>query len=181
MARSTGSEELARGAVLVLFGVTVLVVPSGFLSVVLRVFGLVALVDGALAFVGLHRSTAETGRSNWRLGVEAIAGIAAGGMTVLWPGITAFVLYTILGAWMFLTGAAEFISALGGRSEGGGKALGVLRGVLGLGFGLLLLAHPITSAATPVGAIGFYAVAAGVTTIAAGVSSRRLSPRASSR
>src|SRR5262249_45101345 len=116
----TPSEELVRGVVLVLFGVIVLTVPAGFMTLVLKILGMVALIDGALAFVGMFRQRAH-GQSLWALAVEGIAGVGGGLLTLWWPALTAFVLLTILGVWAFVTGGAEFFSALGEETTRGRK------------------------------------------------------------
>lgn len=171
----TSAVELTRGVVLVLLGATVLTVPAGFLTLALRLLGGVALVDGALAFLGLFRERTSDESRQWTLALEGVAGVGAGLLTLWWPSITAFVLLTILGIWAFLTGAAELFTAFGESSSGGHRALRVLRAVLGIAFGLLLLAHPAATAATMVIVVGCYAVAMGVTQIGAALVSRRLS------
>jgi uncharacterized membrane protein HdeD (DUF308 family) len=169
----TPSEELVRGIVMVLFGVLVLTVPAGFMTLVLRILGVVALIDGALAFVGLFRERAS-GQSQWALAVEGIAGVGAGLLTLWWPSLTAFVLLTILGVWAFVTGGAEFFSALGEEASRGRKVLGVLRGLLGVAFGVLLMSHPVTTGATIVIVVGCYGIVMGVAQIGAALARRRL-------
>jgi uncharacterized membrane protein HdeD (DUF308 family) len=169
----TPTEELVRGVVLVLFGVIVLTVPSGFLTLVLRILGVVALIDGALAFVGLFRERAS-GQSQWALAVEGIAGVGGGLLTLWWPSLTAFVLLTILGVWAFVTGGAQLFEALGEEGTRTRKALGVLRGVIGVLFGLLLLSHPIATGVTMIIVVGCYGIVMGVAQIGSAMATRRL-------
>jgi uncharacterized membrane protein HdeD (DUF308 family) len=167
-------QELARGVVFVLFGALALTIPTGFLTLVLRMFGMVALLDGILAFAGLFRQRGTAGPGEWTLAMEGISGVGAGLLTVLWPALTAFVLLTIIGIWSFVTGAAELFPALDERSSRIYKAFRVLRAVLGIAIGVLLLAHPIVSARTLIVVVGWYAIAMGAAQIATALTTRRL-------
>src|SRR6266478_4883661 len=99
MLQKTSTVELARGIVLVLFGVFLFVAPGRFFVVLLYLFGIAALIDGILAFASLFRGTAPLGRAPWVLVLESAAGIAAGSITLLWPGITAVALLFIVAVW----------------------------------------------------------------------------------
>jgi uncharacterized membrane protein HdeD (DUF308 family) len=170
----TRSEELVRGVVLVLFGVIVLTVPAGFFTLVLRMLGVVAIIDGALAFVELFRERAS-GQSHWALVVQGIAGVGGGLITLWWPSLTAFVLLTVLGVWAFVTGGTQFFEALGAEEASTGrKVLGVLRGVVGIAFGLLLLAHPAATGVTMIVVVGFYGIVMGAAQIVSSLVKRRL-------
>jgi uncharacterized membrane protein HdeD (DUF308 family) len=48
----------------------------------------------------------------WWLAIVGIAGIAAGLVTFYWPGITALVLITLIGAWILAHGVMEIIGAI---------------------------------------------------------------------
>ena len=58
------------------------------------------------------RSSALTGAKpvpTWWLVVVGLLGIAAGGVTFLWPGITAILLVLFIGAWALVHGIFEII------------------------------------------------------------------------
>jgi uncharacterized membrane protein HdeD (DUF308 family) len=167
-------QELARGVVLVLFGALALTIPGGFLTLVLRMFGMVALLDGVLAFAGLFRQRGTAGPAEWTLAMEGISGVGAGLLTILWPALTAFVLLTIVGIWAFLTGAAELFPALGEPASPIYKAFRLLRAVLGVAFGVLLLAHPVVTSATMIIVVGCYAISMGAAQIMTALVTRRL-------
>jgi len=59
--------------------------------------------------------------------------------------------------------------------SGSHKALRLIRAVLGIAFGLLLLSHPVVTAAVMVVVLGCYAIGMGVTQIGAALLPRRLS------
>src|SRR6266480_2657792 len=80
-----------RGALAVLFGVLAFLWPGIALAVLVLLFGAYALVDGIFAVIAAVQTRGE--RSHWwALLLEGVAGIVAGLLTFLWPGITAFVL-----------------------------------------------------------------------------------------
>jgi uncharacterized membrane protein HdeD (DUF308 family) len=167
-------EELARGVVLLLFGIFLFVMPGGFFTVLLFLFGVAALVDGLLALSGLFRGATPLGRPRWTQALEAVAGIVAGAITLLWPGITAFFLLMTIAVWAIATGAAEL--AAGVKVERGSslRSLEILRGALGLAFGVLLLLRPMAGGVALMAVIGLFGIAAGVTTIGTALATRRI-------
>jgi uncharacterized membrane protein HdeD (DUF308 family) len=174
LGRRTAAEEVARGVLLVLVGITVITTPPGFFTLALRIVGAVALVDGVLAFVGLFRERAGDEARQWTLALEGVAGVGAGVLVLSWPSTTAFFLLMTLGIWAFVTGAAELFSAVAETSTRAESILRVLRAVLGIAFGLVMLAHPAATAATLVIVVGCYALAMGLLQIAATVVAHRL-------
>jgi len=174
MLQKVWKEELARGLVLVLFGVLLFVVPGRFFAVLLILFGVAALIDGLLALASLFRGENSLVRPRSTLAIEAAAGIAAGGITLLWPGITAFFLLLIVAVWAIATGAAELVAGMKAERGSPVRGLEILRGVLGLAFGFLLLMQPMAGGAVLMGVIGIFGIAAGLTTMGTAMATRRL-------
>lgn len=174
MLKKASTEELARGIVLILFGVFLFVVPGSFFTVLLILFGIAALIDGLLALAALARGTAPLGRPRSALVIEAIAGIAAGSITLLWPGITAFVLLLIVAFWAIATGGAELAAGMKVERGSALRGLEILRGALGIGLGFLLLMRPIAGGAVLMAILGLFGIAAGITTIGTALAARRL-------
>jgi uncharacterized membrane protein HdeD (DUF308 family) len=73
----------------------------------------------------------------WWLAIVGIAGIAAGLVTFYWPGITALVLITLIGAWILAHGVMEIIGAIKLRNEIDNEWLLILSGL-----GIVVLAQP---------------------------------------
>src|SRR5918911_523865 len=105
-----------RGVAAVIFGVLVFAWPGASLAVLVALFGAYAFVDGLFALAATVRASVE-GRRVWPLLVEGVAGIAAGIVTVIWPGITALVLLYVIAAWALITGVFEIIAAIRLREE----------------------------------------------------------------
>src|SRR5215216_4553457 len=82
---------LLRGIAGIVFGILAFVWPGLTLLTLVLFYGAYALVDGILSLVAAFTGGAKPVPS-WWLVLIGIAGIAAGLVTFLWPGITALVL-----------------------------------------------------------------------------------------
>src|SRR3954467_14164646 len=75
-----------RGIAGILFGIITFLSPGISLAALVLLFGAYAFADGVLAIVtAVRRRGADRW---WLLLLEGLAGIAAGIVTLLWPGIT---------------------------------------------------------------------------------------------
>lgn len=167
MVRKTSNEELTRGGVLAFFGLLLLVVPGSFARVLLILFGVMALVDGCLAFVELFRSSVPPGRPRWVVAIEAMASIVAGAFVLLWPGLTSFVLFVAIGIWAVVTGAAELGASLSAERGSPWRGVQLIRGVLLLVMGTFLFARPVGGAIVKT-VIALVAIGAGVAALRVG-------------
>jgi uncharacterized membrane protein HdeD (DUF308 family) len=109
----------------------------------------------------------------WLL-VEGVAGIAAGVIAFLWPGITALVLLYLIAAWAIATGILEIAAAVWLRRELRGEWLLALGGVVSVLFGVFLIVRPGEGAIAVVWLIGLFAIVFGVALIGLGLRLRRL-------
>jgi len=145
-----------RGVARILFGLTTFFAPGISLAVLVLFYGAYALVDGILALVSVIWDRGARGHW-WLLVFEGIAGIAAGVITFLWPGITAIALLYVIAAWALVTGAFEIAAAIRLRKVIDDEWLLVLSGILSIGLGILLLLYPGAGALAVVLWIGAYA------------------------
>ncbi len=158
-----------RGVVALLFGLLTFLRPGATLAAFVLLFGLYALVDGALYVVAAlrqrHASTER--RRHWGMLLAAgVTGIAVGGLTLWYPGATAlFLLYTVAG-WALVTGVSEIVAAVQLRKAITGEWLLALSGVLSVLFGLLLVVAPGAGALALALWVAAYAVAAGLVLLA---------------
>lgn len=153
---------LLRGVLSIVFGVLAFLWPGITLFALVALYGAFALVDGVLALI-----SAFTGRlkplPTWWLVLVGIAGIAAGIVTFLWPGITAIVLVLFIGAWALVHGIFEIIGAIKLRKEIDNEWWLILSGVLSVVFGLLVIAMPGAGALGLIWAIAAYSIVFGIT------------------
>jgi uncharacterized membrane protein HdeD (DUF308 family) len=150
-----------RGLVALLFGLVVLFWPGLVLAALTLLFGLYAVVDGAITFVPALRSSDQSTR-RWLPLTEGAVGIIAGLLALLWPGLTMHGLVYVIAAWALVTGVLKILTAvlLGSEVENGWLLAG--SGALSVLFGVLLavLARSEVSYLAPL--VGAFAVVVGL-------------------
>jgi uncharacterized membrane protein HdeD (DUF308 family) len=157
---------LLRGVAGILFGIITFVAPGISLAALVLLFGAYAFADGVLAIAtAIRRRSADRW---WLLLLEGIAGIAAGVVTLLWPGITALALLYLIAAWALVTGVFEIAAAIRLRKVITGEWLLALSGILSIGLGVLLVLAPGPGALALVIWIGAYAFVFGILLVALG-------------
>ena len=152
---------LLRGIAGIIFGVLAFIWPGLTLLTLVIFYGAYALVDGVIALIAAFSGGAKPAPT-WWLVVVGLAGIAAGILTFLWPGVTAFVLIVFIGAWSIVRGIFEIIGAIKLRKEIDHEWWLILAGALSVIFGILVLAMPGAGALALVWIIGAYSLAAGI-------------------
>lgn len=154
-----------RGGAAVLFGLLTIINPGATLATLVLLFGVFALVDGALNLVaGLRRR--EGGGAYGGLLLTGVLAIAVGALTMWYPRMTAAFLLYFIAAWALVTGIGQIVAAVRLRREIRGEWLLVLSGVLSVLFGVALLAAPVAGALVITVWIGAYALFAGVLLLA---------------
>lgn len=153
-----------RGILAILFGVIALVYPGITLAALVLLFGAYALVDGVSA---VFAAIGGTGRERLWYVLEGIAGIAAGILTFVYPGITAQVLIYFIAFWAIFTGVFEVIA--GFELPISRDWLLVLAGAASVVFGVLVLFNPGSGALAILWLIGIYALVFGVTMLVFGI------------
>jgi uncharacterized membrane protein HdeD (DUF308 family) len=152
---------LLRGIAGIVFGVLAFVWPGLTLVTLVLLYGAFALVDGIFALVAAFTGRAKP-TPTWWLVVVGIAGIGAGLVTFLWPGITALVLILFIGAWAIAHGIFEIIGAIQLRKEIENEWWLILAGALSVVFGLIVLIAPGAGALGLIWAIGAYSIVFGI-------------------
>jgi uncharacterized membrane protein HdeD (DUF308 family) len=156
---------LLRGIVSILFGVLAFAWPGLTLATLVLLYGAFAFADGIVslwtAFSG-HGKPAPT----WWLIVVGLLGIAAGLVTLFYPGLTAVLLVMFIGVWALVHGIFEIIGAIRLRHEIEGEWLLILAGAVSVAFGLFVLMSPGAGALALVWMIATYAILFGILTVA---------------
>jgi uncharacterized membrane protein HdeD (DUF308 family) len=151
-----------RGAIAILFGLAALLRPEIALQALILLFGAYALVDGVFAIVGIFGGT-RGGTPRWLLLIEGIAGILAGLIAFVLPGLTALLLLYLIAAWAIITGIFEIATAIRLRREIRGEWALIIGGALSVLFGVILIVvSPFAAILSLVWLIGIYAVAFGI-------------------
>ncbi|MER6032203.1 HdeD family acid-resistance protein [Streptomyces sp. NPDC001851] len=149
-----------RGIAALLFGIAALVWPGVTVLALALLFGAYALVDGLALLASAFRKEGDHGH---RLAhaVGGILGIAAGLITITWPGVTALALVTLVGAWAVITGIMEVWAAVRFRRELHHEWLLFLAGAASVIAGVLIWARPDVGVITVAQVIGLYALISG--------------------
>jgi uncharacterized membrane protein HdeD (DUF308 family) len=151
-----------RGAIAIIFGLAALLRPDIALEALILLFGAYALVDGVFAIVGVFGGT-RGGTPRWLLLIEGIAGILAGIIAFVLPGLTAVVLLYLIAAWAVVTGIFEIATAIRLRQEIRGEWALIIGGALSILFGVILaVIGPVAGLLSLIWLIGVYAVAFGI-------------------
>src|SRR6186997_2139224 len=80
-------------------------------------------------------------KMRWVLGLHGLASVVFGVMILAWPGISVYALTILFGAYTLATGIVEFGTAFTTQQKEERGWL-ILRGVLGIGVGVLVFAWP---------------------------------------
>jgi uncharacterized membrane protein HdeD (DUF308 family) len=151
---------LRAGAAIIL-GVIAFALPGVTLAAIVLLFGVYALIDGALALIAALRELRNHGK--WGVMVlEGVVGIAAGVIALLWPGIGALALTLLVAAWALSTGVLEIIMAIRLRRVISGEWLLIIGGVLSVILAILVALYPGVGALAIIWWIGAYALAYGI-------------------
>ncbi len=150
-----------RGVIAVLLGILILFWPGITLLVMLMIFGIFALLDGAFS---LYHGITGARRGERRMSrlLIGLASIAAGIVTLVWPALTAVVLVYIIAAWAVIIGILEIVGAIQSREQITGEWMLALAGALLVLLGVLLFANPLAGALALTGLIGGFFLVYGV-------------------
>jgi uncharacterized membrane protein HdeD (DUF308 family) len=161
-----------RGALTVVFGLLAIFLPAITLGALILVFGIYALAEGIVLLVmSFNRRNVE---HRWITLLQGLAGIGAGIVAFVWPGITAVALLVIIAVWAVITGVLEIIGAIRLRKEIRGEWLLILSGILSLVFAFALLSNPAAGALALVWLIGVYALVLGILLMTLGARIHRM-------
>lgn len=165
-----------RGLVAIAFGAFLLGWPLAGLEALVLLFGLYALLDGAIAVGAALR---DPGQRRWEL-VEGAAGVLAGGFALVLPDVAAVILLYLIAFWAIATGALELMAAVWLRKQIAGEWLLGLAGAASILFGLFLIARPVAGLFAVVWLVGLYALAFGFLLLLLGLRRRRGADRSGS-
>lgn len=156
-----------RGVLAVIFGIAAVLVPGITLAALVFMFGAYAIVDGGAGLYSAWMSRTTNDRW-WLFALEGLAGVIAGVLAFILPGITALLLLYLIAGWSIITGVIEIIAAVQLRKEITNEIWLGLAGVLSIIFGLAIALFPGAGALAIVWVIGLYAITFGVMLILLG-------------
>lgn len=151
----------ARGVLVALLGLTVLVWPGPSLASLIVLFGTILLVDGVAALVYAASGGRSAKGNAWPLVLAGIAGVAGAVISYVWPEITAGTILLIIAFWAIARGVLEIVAYVELRNTLRSSWLLALSGTLALIFGLVLLVWPVAGLQVLAWIVGVYAILAG--------------------
>jgi uncharacterized membrane protein HdeD (DUF308 family) len=155
---------MARGVFAIIFGFLTFAWPGLTLLTLVIFYGAYAFVDGVTALVAAVAKGAPAPR--WWLALVGVAGIAAGVITLFYPGITGIVLLYFIAFWAIAIGVFQIIGGIAMRKEIEGEWLLILSGVISVVFGCFMIVYPVAGALSVAFLIGSFAILQGVILIA---------------
>jgi len=162
-----------RGAIAIAFAVTAFAWPIITLTGLVLLFGLFALVDGALALSIAVREEPHS-RWSWALLLEGITGIIAGALALFVPGVALGLLVGLVAIWAFATGALEIVAATALHRDGSTTSALVAGGAASILVAIVIVGWPSIGATAIAWVLGAYAMVFGVVLVALAVRLRRL-------
>jgi len=157
---------LLRGIAAIAFGILAFVWPGLTLLALTLMWGIYAIADGVLALWAAIASKGGEIAPRWWLAIVGIAGVIAGLLTFVWPGMTALILLIFIASWAIVIGVLQIWGAIRLRKEIEGEWLLGLSGVLWVAFGVIMFAQPGAGALALIWWIGSFAILAGCVYIA---------------
>ena len=159
---------LLRGVLAILFGIGAMVMPGLTVAVLVLLYGAYAFADGLVAAVAAFTKRKAGEAFPWSVLIIGLAGIAAGVVTFLYPGLTALLLLYFIAAWHVVRGISEIVVAIRPRKEIQGEGWLIAGGALSVLFGLFLYARPGAGAVALIWTIGAFAILFGIILIVLG-------------
>ena len=157
---------LLRGIAAIAFGILAFGWPGLTLLALTLMWGIYAIADGVLALWAAIASKGGEMAPRWWLAIVGIAGVIAGLLTFVWPGMTALILLIFIASWAIVIGVLQIWGAIRLRKEIEGEWLLGLSGVLWVAFGVIMFAQPGAGALALIWWIGSFAILAGCVYIA---------------
>jgi uncharacterized membrane protein HdeD (DUF308 family) len=171
---------LLRGLIAVVFAVMIWLQPAISLKALIILFGAFAFADGLLG-VWTALSSRKEKDNWWLLMIWGLVGIGIGIITFVAPAVTALALLFYIAIWAIVTGILEIIAAVKLRKEIEGEWLLGLAGLIGVIFGILLIAHPGAGALAVLWLIAAYSLIFGLLLIILAFRVRNLGKKLASR
>ncbi|NQT29084.1 MAG: HdeD family acid-resistance protein [Candidatus Saganbacteria bacterium] len=153
--RTWGSLVL-RGLFAIIIGVIAILWPGITLEVLVILFALFALLDGALAFV----AAVET--DWWPFILSGVISVLIGLAIFIWPAPALLIIIYVIAIWAVITGIFQIVGGIAMRKQVSGEWMMILSGIASLILGSILVIFPLLGTLAYIWVFGIYAVIFGV-------------------
>ena len=130
-----------RGVIAILFAVTAFAMPGLTLTILVLFFAAYLIVDGVFALIAGLRA-AERHERWGMVALEGIVNLIAGGIILVWPGLSLIYFVYFAGFWAIISGVALLIDAVRLHRQHG-EWLMILAGLASLVWGAMVVVFPI--------------------------------------
>jgi uncharacterized membrane protein HdeD (DUF308 family) len=161
-----------RGVLAILFGLTAFLWPGLTFLVLILMFGVYAIADGAFAMLTGVVSSKYSPRW-WVFLLEGVVSVAAGVVAILRPDLAAAVLIAVIAIWAILTGILEIAAAVRLRREITNEWMLAFAGFVSIVLGVLLFFQPGAGGLVITLMIGAYALIFGLVLVILGLRLRK--------
>jgi uncharacterized membrane protein HdeD (DUF308 family) len=162
-----------RGVAAIIFGLLAIFYPGATLSSLVMLFGIYALVDGAIA---VYHSLVNRGANwGWEL-LEGVVSIIAGILAFAMPFLTSLTILFIIAFWAIVTGVMQIVMAWRTREQIDNEIWLGLAGLMSIIFGVLVFVNPFAGLLSVLWVIGVYSIIFGVMFIALAFRYRNAEP-----
>jgi uncharacterized membrane protein HdeD (DUF308 family) len=155
-----------RGIIAILFGLVAFILPGIALVTLVALFAAWLLIDGV---AGLATAWSMRGQGGWWVpALEGVAGLLAGALALIFPGMAALALLYLVAFWSIVTGIVEIWAAIRLRQQITGELFMAAAGLISVLFGLYLVLFPGTGILSLLWLVGIFAVLFGIALIGLG-------------
>ncbi len=152
---------MLRGLAAIALGVIAMAMPGMTLLFLVSLFAVFSIIDGVFGIVLGFRGEAD-GTVWWTMVLLGLLSLAAGIVAIAWPGLTIWVLATIIAASAIVRGAFEIYAAIRLRHEIDDEWILGFSGLMSIIFGLLIMWRPGAGLIAIALLIGAYMMALGI-------------------
>lgn len=138
---------LLRGLLAIAFGIAALFWPDKTLTLLIRLVGLFALLDGVTSLISTLR-TRTRDREYGSYLISGLISLAVGGILLFWPGVTAKLLLIILGVWAVIQAAGLIVSGRQSSVDDPDRNILLTIGAIAAVIGIVLIFWPATGVVT---------------------------------
>ena len=161
-----------RGLFAILFGVLAIAWPGITIEILILFFGAYALIDGFFSAAGALAHLKHD-KTWWLFFLSGLAGIIVGLLTLIIPGLTAFVFVILIAARALIVGIIEITAAISLRKMIDNEWFLLLNALLSILFAIALFIMPAVGALALVWMIGITVIFIGILLLAIAFRVRR--------
>lgn len=145
-AKNSKYQQLIRGIVAVLIGVLIIAYPDLTIKMVIRVIGILLLIDGIVNFL-IGQKAKKQKADTLLLVPRGIGSIIFGTLLLVFPSFVAEAFVFLIGIVLIFAGLSQVTIAIGTRKFGGFSIVYTVIAAIALISGVILLSKPFESAA----------------------------------